>query len=89
MGTSGKMVAYYSSRLLPPAWAMLVCYCFISGPVEDQRDKTQGWAGPGADWLERITAPDVCARLVDPMLIAGRSVPDLSMMHRAENGTPS
>lgn len=33
-----KMVAYYSSRLLSSAWAMLVWYCFISGSVEDQRD---------------------------------------------------
>lgn len=75
MSTPGRWWRTTAVGYYPPARAMLVCYCFISGPVEDQRDKTQGWAGPGAGWLERMTAPDVCARLDDPMLIVGQICP--------------
>lgn len=47
-GHSRKVVAYHTSRLLSSTWAMLVCYCLISGPVEDQQDLARGQgAGPG------------------------------------------
>jgi len=49
----------YLGRLLSSAWAMLVRYCFISGPVEDQRDLTRGRAR--GRLLECITSPEVCS----------------------------
>lgn len=75
MGTPGRWWRTAAVGYYPPPGLCWSAVVLLADQWRTNGTRTQGWAGPGAGWLERITAPDVCARLVDPMLIVGQICP--------------